>query len=64
MAMVKNFEVMLGQTLNLSVDNSMIFVMSYLSKLFNFLAVCRSVSPPLITFEPNGSNLLQHCYIV
>jgi hypothetical protein len=37
LAMVRNFEVMLGQTINLSVQNSVILAMPYVCKLLNVL---------------------------
>jgi hypothetical protein len=47
MAMVRSFEVMLGQAQNHSAYNSEILC----NKVLTFLSICRSVWSPLMTFE-------------
>jgi hypothetical protein len=59
MTMVQNFDAVLQQMLNHSVE---FCVFQYLIKLFNFL--CVHLCPPCKTFEPTCSKLLQHFYTV
>jgi hypothetical protein len=56
MVMVQNYTVMLGHMLNHCVELYSFVQCNILVKQFNFLSVC----PPLTTFKPHGSNLLQH----